>query len=329
MKGGQSNGYVTFPLYLKGVNAESVVPGIEEGFQLIFVDGRFRFDCQMISKHLLSLDGIVVVHDTQRVNYKIPWKLFKERVDDVKRRTTVLSDRPLDWIEKEEEPWWELKSDSDTLLDLERRFQSGQSFYYTRFGDADVYFIDDPCFNRNRRHQPKTPLFSRELKEAFTIDDPDFMIGCAAMDGWETPSKIRDLKRIVGKHYRNKTFWSAVALHQTFLSKFKMFKRFIKVFDGKRVGLVGGPTVCNSPEVRKVFNVSDSIVLSDTNAYELLDVKMPEIIDMAKNSDILISALGQTTRILAKRLWLLGIRDIQYFDIGSTVDALAGVKTRS
>ena len=44
--------------------------------------------------------------------------------------------------------------------------------------------------------------------------------------------------------------------------------------------------------------------------------------------DVVISALGQATRVLGYRLWAKGLRT-QYFDVGSVVDALADRNLRS
>ena len=89
------------------------------------------------------------------------------------------------------------------------------------------------------------------------------------------------------------------------------------------------------------FNIADisadnstaSIELAWENTSVKVDVKadfdkevMAQIEKNIQNEnpkyDIVISALGQATRVLGKRLWNKGIRT-QYFDIGSTVDALA------
>jgi len=330
MKGGQSCGYVTTPLYLKNLNAQGVMKDIDKGYQLVFVDGRFRFDCLNVAREMISDDGIVVVHDAQRANYQRAFKAFKHVHYIKEQRTAALSmNVPLDFIETREQIWWDLANEAQTIDELERRFSAGDPFYYIRFGDADLYFVNDPWFNKNRRHQPKTEKFSQELRECLAIDHDEFMIGAAAMAGWGRKSKERELTRIIGKFFHRKKFWSATPMHVTFLNDYDRFKEFLKVFQGRKVDLVGGATVCRSPEVRKAFNIQDTIALTDTNAYDILDKHMPAIEKMARGSDILISALGQTTRIVAKRLWNMGIRNIQYFDVGSIVDALAGVKTRS
>ena len=325
MKGGQSQGYATWPLYLKGVKARGI-PGLEEGFDLAFVDGRLRFDCLVVCKQVLSPGGVVVLHDADRPNYRRAWGLFAHKHFDKATRTAVLSDAPMPFIADRSETWCRQTSESDTLAELKGRLGREEPFYFVRFGDADMFFIDDPKFNQNRRHQPKTPKFSEELAEAFSIDDPRYMIALAA-SGW-TKGKDRTIIRIASAFWRRREFWNAVALHGAFLSDLAGFEDFVGAFKDRDVCMVGGKTPCGSELVRKVFNVREVVSFPDTNAYDVLDGKMDEVRAVVGRHRTVVSALGQATRILAKRLWKEGIRNLQYFDVGSTVDALAGVQTR-
>jgi len=92
--------------------------------------------------------------------------------------------------------------------------------------------------------------------------------------------------------------------------------------------LVGGESICRDELVRKVFNVTATIEFTDRNAFQMLDAKYPQIVKNVPKFDIMISALGQATRVLGGRLWADGHRT-QYFDVGSTVDALADRPLRS
>jgi hypothetical protein len=327
MKGGHSQGYITWPLYLKGINAKGF-PDIDKGFELVFVDGRARFDCLVTAKQLLAPGGVVVLHDAQRENYQPAWKLFSHVFYHTDDRTAVMSDSPMPFTEDPKARWCREAGVEETLTALKAKLGSGEAFFYTRFGDADIFFIDNPRFDKNKRHQPKTPRFAEELKESFTIDDPAYMIALAAASGWGNSKAVRIL-RIANRFWKRASFWNAVALHTTFLKDFDAFVDFVDMFKERDVCLVGGHTVCQSELVRQVFNVKECVELTDTNAYDRLDQKMDEIRAVVGRHRTVVSALGQSTRILAKRLWAEGIRDIQYFDVGSTVDALAGVRTRS
>ena len=60
---GESEGYVTYPL-------QKLLPGRIDVYDLIFVDGRSRCDCLLLSYLLCSPNGIVILHDSERPNYK-------------------------------------------------------------------------------------------------------------------------------------------------------------------------------------------------------------------------------------------------------------------
>ena len=221
-----------------------------------------------------------------------------------------------------------VKTDEETINELQARFTSGEPFSFTRFGDADLFFMADPNFKLNRRHDPH-PQMSVELQQAFQIDDPAFMIACVA--GGNVFGKYeKKLIDIADGYHGDRTYYSAICIHELYVADDERFTDFVKsCFHGRKVAMVGGKAVCEDPLVRKVFNVSEYLPLTDRNAYLHLKGNMGKIKALADEYDVLISALGQTTRVVAKRLWQNGYRDIQYFDVGSTVDALANRPLRS
>lgn len=50
-------------------------------YDLIFVDGRQRVSCLLTAREVLNKDGVVLLHDAQRLHYKHGIKLF-DKVDD-------------------------------------------------------------------------------------------------------------------------------------------------------------------------------------------------------------------------------------------------------
>lgn len=217
-------------------------------------------------------------------------------------------------------------TDEDTIRDLKERFASNNPFTYLRFGDADLYFIDDPMFDKNKRHDGTFGM-SAELERAFSVEHCDYLIGCAA--GGAVFSNDRPLQKIAEKHHKGRRFHSAVALQLLYMHDPSGFVSFCKeCFWGKKVLIIGGESVATNSLVQKAFGVKASIRLPDRNAYGALDSKMEHIEKNIPHFDIVVSALGQATRVLGHRLWKLGLRT-QYFDVGSVVDALAGRDLRS
>ena len=326
MKGGQSTGYVNYPIYraLKdGMGLNS--------YDLIFVDGRSRFDCTMAARVLLKPGGVVLVHDTHRKNYYPAIESFPhwKRFDDL--RTAIMSDEPLEFLENfkgDESPGKsKVMSNEETIADLMKRMKTNDPFTYLRFGDADLFFIENPSFDKNRRHD-KNPLMAKELEKAFSIEHPDYMMGCVA-GGKVFKSKESRLVSIAEKYHVGKEYHSAVALQVLYMKDPEAFVTFCKeCFWNKRVLLIGGFGVARNMLVRRAFNVAATIEFTDRNAYQMLDQKMNQIEKNIPKFDVVVSALGQATRVLGYRLWAKGLKT-QYFDVGSVVDALADRELRS
>ena len=326
MKGGLSEGYINYPVW------RAMQDGGElRRYDLIFVDGRSRFDCLIAAKMLLKPGGVVLLHDAHRANYHPAVETFQHHRIYRDLRTAIMSEDSLDFLKDFSDGDCPVKnkvlSDEDTLADLRRRFASEDPFCYLRFGDADLFFIENPQFDQNRRHD-RNPAMARELAGAFAIEHPDYLMGCVA-GGKVFARKEEHLQSIAEKYHVGKTYHSAVALQVMYMRDPEGFVTFCKeCFWGKRVLFVGGVSVAKSVLVRKAFHVVATIELSDRNAYKMLDQKMMQIEKNVPKFDIMVSALGQATRVLGYRLWQAGHRT-QYFDVGSVVDALADRPLRS
>jgi len=326
MKGGRSTGYITDPLRRK-------LQGIDrKGFDLIFIDGRSRLDCAAVAACLAKKRTVVMIHDSHRQNYHEACSLFAHSADLGDLRTLLLSDSDLAPVLQgfDADAPNRVLSDAETMDDLSRRFLADEPFCYLRFGDADLFFIEDPSFDRNKRHDPN-PEMSRELAEAFALEDPQYLIGCVA-GGKVFKRYDASLRSIAQTVWRGKTFHSAVSFHSLYAAAPDAWEAWVRaVFHrpGKRVLLVGGESICRAPLVRRALNVTATIPLTDRNAYQTLDARtMAKIEKNVGKYDIIIGALGQATRVLGWRLWSKGLRT-QFFDVGSTVDALANRPLRS
>jgi len=324
-KGGASTGYVSYPLWQNIRDHGRPTPV----YDMVFVDGRFRFDCLTVARMLVKQNGVVILHDAHRKNYHPAVDLFPHVWRDEKARTIVMSMSPMPFMD--DMPSGPMKNTvegvENTMSQLRERFVSGRPFTYLRFGDADLYFINDPDFNKNRRHDPD-PRMSHDLKQAFTVEHPDYLIGCASK-GVFSGEKSRELEGLAFSLHEGKTFYSAVALQVVFMKHPGMFEQFVReCFHGRRVLFIGGESVSRDPLVQKVFDVTATIEFTDRNAFQILDAKMSQIEKNVPKFDVMVSALGQATRCLGWRLWDTGHRT-QYFDVGSVVDALAGRKLRS
>jgi hypothetical protein len=204
-------------------------------------------------------------------------------------------------------------------------------FFHVRFGDGELFTIENPMFQYKRSH-PKTDALGMELREALSVVDEKYLIGVAC-EGW-SGGKNKRMTEILEGRIRAERVLSATFLHRTFLEDFEAFKRFAYQVKKHAVLLIGGPSVCKSELVKRVFGADVTAELSDVDAYEKLDEIYGQISGMIEDYSnqyevLVISALGPCSCVLGKRLWQDGFKDISFLDIGSVVDALAGLGTRS
>lgn len=98
LHGGKSQGYSGYPLYRAFQDG-----GQLERYDLVFVDGRNRFDCLMVARVLAKPNGIVMVHDCARDIYKpaIESYPYYRYFDDV--RTAVMSKSPIGFLDSFEQ----------------------------------------------------------------------------------------------------------------------------------------------------------------------------------------------------------------------------------
>jgi len=98
VKGGVSVGYANYPLW-RAMKAGSPVAK----YDLVFVDGRHRFDCLVAAFYLVKDDGVVMLHDTWREIYMPAVELFPhvKVFDNV--RTAVMSKSPLTFLDRFEQ----------------------------------------------------------------------------------------------------------------------------------------------------------------------------------------------------------------------------------
>jgi predicted O-methyltransferase YrrM len=90
----QSLGYVNYPIY------RLLKEGAElRKYDLIFVDGRSRFDCVIASRFMLREGGVVLLHDAHREIYLPAVESFPycKVLEDY--RTAIMSNDSLDCLE--------------------------------------------------------------------------------------------------------------------------------------------------------------------------------------------------------------------------------------
>ena len=217
--------------------------------------------------------------------------------------------------------------DYDTIEMLYSKLRTDDPFYYLRYGDGDLLIMSDPEYNRESYHT-QSPRFRYELLASYLIRDDNYLIG--SVEGTQTfhyNDKLdRISKEIAGD---SPSYLSAMALHRAYydLESPWNFLDFCSLFQSKKVLFIGGESVC-TPVTRACFNADRFIVFPDQDAYYHLEDKIGEIKAALDEYTTVVAGIGLATRVLGARLWSAGFRHIQYFDVGSPIDAIVGKRTR-
>ena len=226
-----------------------------------------------------------------------------------------------------------------TATTIRDRVVKQTPFTYVRFGDGDLILMGG--LGEDSFHRSGEQLQS-ELKEAFLIDDPNYLIGCSA--GQINEGKMRKglfarfdyntkLQAVVDQLRPKQNFHNAVALSYQFVFDPQWFIDFLEVLRGRNTLFIGGASVVDHDLIQAIFG-KDGYALPDRDAYYALDqpAKQGTVYDNIKAKvaryDVVVCAAGMATRVLAKRLWKDGVRTT-FIDIGSVVDALAGLGNRT
>ena len=91
----------------------------------------------------------------------------------------------------------------------------------------------------------------------------------------------------------------------------------------KKVLFLAGEPLCGKSLIHKALNVNEEISFEGlSDSYYSLHHFMDTILEAVDRHDIILPVLGMGSRVLAKRLWKLGLEKT-VLDLGVTVDALA------
>ncbi len=171
--------------------------------------------------------------------------------------------------------------------------------------------------------------FREELTQAFKIDDPDYLIGCSAgmaceehaEPGLFAPFENNDeLQAIAKRFWNDKTFYSPVALHYYYMFHRETFDLFVGIMRNSKVAFVGGRHLI---PMKRLFRISDFVVTPEVQSYDSINEWYPNLETVARRNDVVLLAIGPTTKVAIARLWSQNI-NCGLIDLGSVASALVG-----
>tara|TARA_R110000737_G_scaffold96175_1_gene130204 strand:+ start:1043 stop:1843 length:801 start_codon:yes stop_codon:yes gene_type:complete len=215
----------------------------------------------------------------------------------------------------------------DIILDKVKNYKKGEKLYYVRFGDGDLIMMypesEGEVIGRANQFNT-TKEIQEELYRTWNIQDDKYMVAgslnlsspFSTDHGVEMHNKVTQLINS-GKLVERKEFYSHPTFESNFIFKPDKFIEFCNLISGYKKVWVNQFWHDNVETI--LGNIEHHIQTPSTNSYENIDEWYPELLKVIDDVDVIILATGFSSRVLASRLWDLGINKI-VLDIGSVVD---------
>lgn len=219
------------------------------------------------------------------------------------------------------------RNTKSTLDKLTSLLNDNKPAHYTRFGDADLLIMG----GRNCVRHNSTEKIREELIEAINIQSDLFIKGVVFLYPTEKgmldyeiePWKYQPLLQRTAKEYienDKEMFYNPVLFHYLACCKRNHFTRFINKYVWTKKKMFIGSRAKEKMEV--IFGPIDHYIQTPPrNAYDYIDTWWELILENIHDVDMVIPAVGQTARVIQKRLHNLDV-PVYSIDFGSIVDVL-------
>lgn len=219
-----------------------------------------------------------------------------------------------------------VKNNQDSFQILVDKLVTNEPFSFLRFGDADYMMMGEKNIGKIIGASNKmiiTPEFNKEIIESHSIIDPNYIIGTVLYP--DLKNRLYDYNPFLSTMYKKflnydisyNNMISAVALTETFFTNIELFSRLIILLNTTNTMFVGSYYHENLDMM--YGNIDFKIKTPKQNSYKDVDRIYNEILENINNVDKIIFSCGQTSRIIIKRLWKLGIKKTM-IDVGSLSD---------
>ena len=202
------------------------------------------------------------------------------------------------------------------------KLKSKDVFTYVRFGDGDFIMMYKDSINNvvGRSNQFKvTKSLHDEMIESYNISDEKYIIGSIMTDGSKhSTAKNIDISRL-GHIDIKKDSISCICIQETFLYDVNLFYKFIRELKKTNTMLVCG----YYDKILDDFygDIKYHVTTPRLNSYSDIDNIMNRILDNIHKVDKIILSTGQTSRVVSKRLYKMGVNKT-IIDVGSLSDML-------
>jgi len=214
-------------------------------------------------------------------------------------------------------------SHKDSFEIIFNKLKKGDPFSFVRFGDGDHIIIYKDSIGQIIGGSNKflvTEELQKELIECYNIEDENFLIGTMLNDflphqmmRFESGINHSKLTELIER----KEMLAMSCLFEIFLNDLNRFIEF-----SKELKKTSTMFVCNynHENISKVYgDVKIFIQVPVTNCYSNIKDWYEVILENINRVDKIILSAGFAGRVIAKRLWKLGIKKI-VLDVGSLSD---------
>ena len=205
-----------------------------------------------------------------------------------------------------------------------QRLIKREPFTFVRFGDGDYVMMYKHSLGKivgGKNQFSVTQKLQDEIIECYNIVDDNFLIGTMLNDF--RPHQMMKFERRIDHSLlpdlvERENMLAMSCLFEIFLTNIQRFKAF-----SQELRKTTTMFVCNynHPNIEKAYGkIKVFVQVPKQNSYSMIDTWYPEILSNLDKVDKIILSAGQSSRIVAKRLFKAGIKKI-VLDVGSLSDA--------
>jgi len=204
------------------------------------------------------------------------------------------------------------------------KLRARKPFWFVRFGDGDHVLMYKQSLGKivgggNRFYV--TEKLQKEIIECYNIVDENFLIGTMLND--QTPRQMARHERQIRKDLlpdnlvKRDKLLAMSCLFEIFLVYPDKFKKFVEELRKTSTLFVG---CYHHKNLDKIYGGGEYVKLGVQNCYGNIDQWYPELLKKAEKVDKIILSAGQSSRVIAKRLYKEGVKKM-VLDVGSLSDA--------
>lgn len=215
-----------------------------------------------------------------------------------------------------------LISREDSIDIIINKLKKREIFTFVRYGDADYMMMYNGSVGKTIGGNNRifvTKEFRKELIDSYNIEDINYLIGTSFGD-MSTRSTFKNIReeRLPLLQQRDKML-SVGCLMDSFIEDIERFKLFAQAMSKTSTMFVGCYNHSNLEVAYGAIKVY--VQTPKQNSYSEIGRIYKEVLEGLEEVDKIVLGAGQSSRIIAKRLWETS-KKITVIDVGSVSDML-------